>query len=56
MKAIRLSIFCIAVSLLLCLAATPQQDDSTKKADDTTQENRQEGRPEERDQLPADDR
>jgi GWxTD domain-containing protein len=36
MKAIRLSIFCIAVSLLLCLAATPQQDDSTKKADDTT--------------------
>jgi GWxTD domain-containing protein len=36
MKAIRLSISCIAVSLLLCLAATPQQDDNTKKADDTS--------------------
>jgi GWxTD domain-containing protein len=33
MKATRLSISCIAVSLLLCLFAAPRQDDKAKKAD-----------------------
>jgi GWxTD domain-containing protein len=34
MKAIRLSIFCVAVSLLLCLSATPRQDDTSTKKND----------------------
>ncbi len=31
MKATRLSIFCVAVSVGLCLLATAQQDDPAKK-------------------------
>ena len=52
MKATRLSIFCVAVSLVLCIFAAAQQDTSTHQAD-RPQENRQETR---RDHRPADDR
>ncbi len=50
MKATRLSIFCIAVSLLACVYAvaqqTAQQDDSTKKPDNSKKNRLKKGSPE----------